>query len=280
VNGCFVLDAVRTPRARAKPRGGALAGIHPQELFAQILRALERRGSVNPAEVDDVVVGCVSQVGDQGSNIGRCAVLAAGWPHAVPAVSLDRLCGSGLQAVHFGAGAIAAGAADLIVAGGVESMSRVPMGADGGGLDGNNLLLRAEVPQIPQGISADLIATIEGYKREHLDAVGLRSQRGAARAMSEARFARSLAPVVHPDTGVVLLDRDDTPRPATTEADLASLPPAFAALGSAVAGVHGETLDQLAERGLSGGRLRHLHTAGTSSGIADGAAAVVLASES
>ena len=259
----FILDAVRTPRARAKVGKGALARVHPQELFAQMLRALERRGSVHPADVDDVVVGCVSQVGDQGANIGRCAVLAAGWPHTVPGVSLDRLCGSGLQAVHVGAGAIAAGAADLVVAGGVESMSRVPMGADGGGLDGNHPRLRAAVRQVPQGISADLIASIEGYERRDLDAIGLRSQQSAARAVSEGRFTRSLVPVVDPDTGAVLLDRDDTPRPDTTEAGLAALPPAFAALGAA----------------FPDDRVRHLHTAGTSSAIADGAAAVVLASE-
>jgi acetyl-CoA C-acetyltransferase len=268
----FILDAVRTPRARAKISKGALAGVHPQELFAQVLRALERRGSVDPVAVDDVAVGCVSQVGDQGANIGRAAVLAAGWPHTVSALSLDRMCGSGLQAVHVGAGAIAAGAADLIVAGGVESMSRVPMGADGGGLDGNNQRLRAAVPQVPQGVSADLIATIEGYAREQLDAIGLRSQHRAARATREGRFARSLVPVVDPDTGATLLDSDDTPRPDTTASALAALPPAFAALGEAFR-------DQLAAA-RPNHPVRPLHTAGTSSVIADGAAAVVLASAS
>jgi acetyl-CoA C-acetyltransferase len=240
---------------------------------------LERRGSLDPRQVDDVVVGCVSQVGEQGANVGRCAVLAAGWPHTVPAVSLDRMCGSSLQAIHFGAGAIAAGAADLVVAGGVESMSRVPMGADGGGLDGLNLHLRANVPQVPQGISADLIASIEGYERDELDDVGVRSQRAAARAEEEGRFARSLVPVLDPETAQVLLDRDDTPRPSTTIADLASLPPAFVALGATVATAGGETFDDLAHRAFPNGTLRHLHTAGTSSGLADGAAAVVLASE-
>jgi acetyl-CoA C-acetyltransferase len=260
----FILDAVRTPRARAKISKGALSAVHPQELFAQLLRALERRGSFDPAEVDDVAVGCVSQVGDQGANIGRCAVLAAGWPHTVSALSLERMCGSGLQAVHVGAGAIAAGAADLVVAGGVESMSRVPMGADGGGLDGNNARLRARVPQVPQGVSADLIATIEGHARAQLDAIGLRSQQRAARAVSEGRFDRSLVPVVDPETGATILDRDDTPRPDTTAAGLASLPPAFATLGA-----------MFPEH-----RAQPLHTAGTSSAIADGAAAVVLASAS
>src|SRR5215471_18955658 len=134
----YVIDAVRTPRGRGKPGKGSLSGVHPQELFAQVLTALGRRQGFDPARVDDVIVGCVSQVNEQGANLARNAVLAAGWPREVSATTVNRFCGSGLQAVHFGAMGVASGAMDLAVTGGVESMSRVPMGADGGGQDGDN----------------------------------------------------------------------------------------------------------------------------------------------
>ncbi len=172
----YIIDAARTPRGRGKPGKGALANVHPQELFAQVLQALQRRLGFDAHEVDDVIAGIVSQVGEQGANLARNAVLAAGWPEVVPGVSLNRFCASGLQAIHFGAMAVASGAMDLVVAGGVESMSRVPMGADGGGTDGHNTHLRERLLQIPQGISADLIATLEGLTREELDAVALASQ--------------------------------------------------------------------------------------------------------
>src|SRR3954468_7236614 len=158
----YLVDAVRTPRGRGKQGKGALSGIHPQELFAQLLAALARRG-VDPSRVDDVIAGCVSQVNEQGANIARNAVLAAGWPIEVTGTTVNRFCGSGLQAVHFGAMGVASGAMDLVVAGGVESMSRVPMGSAGGGVDGNNMQLRKRFFQVPQGISADLIATLEGF---------------------------------------------------------------------------------------------------------------------
>src|SRR5262249_42135824 len=154
----FIIDAVRTPRGRGKAGKGALSGLHPQELLAQTLAGLQARG-LDPRDVDDVMVGVVSQVGEQGANLARNAVLAAGWPDAVSAVTLTRFCGSGLQAVNFAAMAVASGALDLAVAGGVESMSRVPMGSDGAGQDGANVRLRDRVFQVPQGISADLIAT-------------------------------------------------------------------------------------------------------------------------
>ena len=276
----YVIDAVRTPRGRGKVGKGALSNIHPQELFAQVLGALDQRGAFDAGSVDDVMVGCVSQVGEQGANIARNAVLAAGWPEHVSAVSLNRFCASGLQAIHFGAMGVASGAIDLAVAGGVESMSRVPMGADGGGQDGNNAHLRGRVFQVPQGISADLIATLEGFSREEIDAVALRSQRNAARAIEEGRFARSLFAVRDPGTGEVALERDEFPRPDTTAEGLAALKPSFVALGEMVAGPGGETLDQLALRAHPRAEaVRHLHTAGNSSGIVDGAAAVVLASE-
>ncbi|WNG52008.1 acetyl-CoA C-acetyltransferase [Archangium minus] len=276
----YVIDAVRTPRGRGKAGKGALSGIHPQELLAQVLNTLQQRQGFEPREVDDVMAGCVSQVGEQGANLARSAVLAAGWPHEVSAVSLNRFCASGLQAVHFGAMGVASGAMDLVIAGGVESMSRVPMGSDGGGQDGNNTHLRERVFQVPQGISADLIATLEGFSREELDAVALRSQRNAARAIQEGRFAKSLFPVKDPRTGTVVLERDEVPRPNTTAEGLAALEPAFTALGGTVVGPKGETLDQLALAAYPRAKaIRHLHTAGNSSGIVDGAAAVTLASE-
>src|SRR4029453_3086833 len=149
----YIVGAARTPRGRGKREKGAPAGIHPEELFAQTLNTLKERLGFEPRDVDDVIAGCVSQVGEQGANLARNAVLAAGWPYEVSAVSLNRFCASGLQAIHFGAMAVASGAMDLVIAGGVESMSRVPMGSDAGGQDGNNAHLRERIFQIPQGIS-------------------------------------------------------------------------------------------------------------------------------
>ncbi|MDC3961276.1 acetyl-CoA C-acetyltransferase [Polyangium jinanense] len=276
----YIIDTARTPRGRGKAGKGALSGVHPQELLAQVLRALPQRTGFDPREVEDVMAGIVSQVGEQGANLARNAVLAAGWPEEIPGVSLNRFCGSGLQAVNFGAMAVGSGAMDLVVAGGVESMSRVPMGSDGGGQDGGNLELRKRVFQVPQGISADLIATLEGFTREDIDAVALRSQKNAARAIQEKRFAKSLIPVTDPKTGATLLVQDEFPRPNTTAEGLAALEPSFVALGSAGAGPNGETLDQIALAAYPQAKeIRHFHTAGNSSGIVDGAAAVVLASE-
>jgi acetyl-CoA C-acetyltransferase len=276
----YIIDAVRTPRGRGKPGKGALSGVHPQELFAQVLQALRRRQGFAAGVVDDVIVGCVSQVGEQGANVARNAVLAAGWPNVVSGVSLNRFCASGLQAIHFGAMAVGSGAMDLVVAGGVESMSRVPMGSDGGGQDGNNTHLRERVFQVPQGISADLIATLEGLTREEIDAVALRSQRNAAAAIAAGRFAGSLFAVHDPFTGAVLLERDEFPRADTTAEGLAALKPSFVALGETVVGPHGETLDQIALAAHPEARqIVHVHTAGNSSGIVDGAAAVLLASQ-
>jgi acetyl-CoA C-acetyltransferase len=276
----YVIDAVRTPRGRGKTGKGSLSGIHPQELFAQLLAALARRNDLDTRRVDDVIVGCVSQVNEQGANLARNAVLAAAWPIEVTGTTLNRFCGSGLQAVHFGAMGVGSGAMDLVVAGGVESMSRVPMGSDGGGQDGGNEHLRERFFQVPQGISADLIATLEGFSRPELDEVALRSQERAAGAVEERRFARSLVPVTDPRYGKVALERDELLRPDTTLEGLGKLAPAFVALGETAAGPHGETLDQLALAAYPAAKqIRHVHTAGNSSGIADGAGAVLLASE-
>ena len=275
----YIIDAVRTPRGRGKAGKGALSGIHPQELLAQTLNRLAERTQVDPGQVDDVVVGCVSQVGEQGANVARNAVLAAGWPQEVTAVSLNRFCSSGLQAVNFAAMAVMSGAQDVVVAGGVESMSRVPMGSDNAGQDGGNLHLRDRVVQVPQGISADLIASKYGFSREEVDRFALESQRKAAHARESCFFSRGLFPVTDPATGAVVLEKDEFPRPETTLETLGALEPAFAALGAKPVGPNGETLDGFAlARYPEVGQIRHVHTAGNSSGIVDGAAAVMLAS--
>jgi acetyl-CoA C-acetyltransferase len=277
----YLIDAVRTPRGRGKAGKGALSGVHPQELLATVLRGLADRTGVDPRQVEDVIVGCVSQAGEQGANISRNAVLAAGWPIEVSATSVNRFCGSGQQAVNFAAMAVASGAMNLVCAGGVESMSRVPMGSDGGGVDGGNQELRKRFFQVPQGISADLIATIEGHSREEVDDVALRSQKRAAVAIEQGRFSRALVPVVDPKSGKPILTADESPRPETTAQGLAGLAPSFVDLGNTAAGPHGETLDQIALHPFPTVKaIRHLHTAGNSSGLADGAAAVLIASES
>jgi acetyl-CoA C-acetyltransferase len=276
----YVIDAVRTPRGRGKAGKGALSGIHPQELLAQTLNQLAARTQVVKADVDDVVVGCVTEVNDQGSNIARNSVLTADWPIEVTGVTLNRFCGSGLQAVNFAVMGVLSGQQQLVVGGGVESMSRCPIGMDGGGMDGNNLVLRKKTFQVPQGISADLIATLEGFSREDVDGWALRSQRLAAAAMDEGRYKKSIFPVVDPATGQLALDREEYPRPDTSAAGLAQLKPSFADMGAAPAGPNGETIDQVALRRYPQAReIRHVHTAGNSSGVVDGAAAVLLASE-
>ena len=276
----YILDAVRTPRGRGKIGKGALSGIHPQELLAQTLNQLAKRTGIDRRDVDDVVAGCVTQANDQGANLARNAVLTADWPTEVTGVTLNRFCGSGLQAVNFAAMGVMSNMQNLVVAGGVESMSRVPLGTDGGGLDGNNVHLRKTHFQVPQGISADLIASLEGFSREDADQFALESQRRAGIAQQEGKFAKSLFPVYDPETGKVVLEKDEYPRPGTTLEGLAQLDPAFAALGAMPLGFNGETPDELAlERYPEVGRINHVHTAGNSSGIVDGAATVLLASE-
>lgn len=276
----YIIDAVRTPRGRGKAGKGALSGLHPQELFAQTLNRLATKSGINTADVDDVIVGIVSQVKEQGACLARNAILAADWPLEVTGVTLNRFCGSGLQAANFAAMGILAGQQHLTVGGGVESMSRVPMGSDEGMIDGLNMHLRKKVPMVPQGISADLIATLEGISREEIDAFALRSQKNAARAIGENRFAPSLFSVLDPDSGKVLLDRDEHPRAETTAESLAKLEPSFVMMGAVPVGPNGETCDQLAQaRYPEAKEIKHVHTAGNSSGIVDGASAVLFASE-
>jgi acetyl-CoA C-acetyltransferase len=275
----WIVDAVRTPRGRGKKDTGALAGVHPQDLLSQCLAALVDRTGIEPRDVEDVVAGCVTAVGDQGACIARMAVLNAGWPHdAASGVTLNRFCGSGQQAVNFAALGVMAGQQDLVVGGGVESMSRCPMGADGSGIDGRNPGLVERHPLVPQGISADLIATVEGFSRAELDAFAAESQRRCAIAQKDGRFDGSLVPVRDRE-GHVALDRDEHPRAGTTAESLAKLPPSFEGLG-AVVPKDGCSLsfDERAKQRYGVPRIEHVHHAGNSSGIVDGASAVLIAS--
>jgi len=275
----WIVDAVRTPRGRGKKDTGALSGIHPQELLAQVLNALRDRSGIDPKDVEDVVAGCVSAVGEQGACIARMAVLAAGWdPKSATGVTLNRFCGSGQQAVNFAAMGVMAGQQDLVVAGGVESMSRQPMGSDGSGIDGHNRHLRELHPLVPQGISADLIATVEGFSRKDVDEFAARSQARCALAQRERRFERSLIPV-HDADGKVVLDHDEHPRAASTVEKLAQLEPSFAGMGGYVQ--KGDTLsfdEKARSRYPEVEQIQHVHHAGNSSGIVDGAAALLIAS--
>jgi len=275
----WIIDAVRTPRGKGKPGSGALSGIHPQRLLARCLNALQERSGFDPEHVEDLVAGCVSQVGEQGADIARMAVLDAGWPDAAATgVTLNRFCGSGQQAVNFAAMGVMAGQQDLVIGGGVESMSRVPMGASKSGMDGHNPHLIAQHPMVPQGISADLIATLEGFSREDLDGYAAESQARAARAREEGRYDRSLVPV-RDDEGNPALEIDELPRASTTAASLAKLEPAFAKLGASEVEGEGRSYDERAlSRYTQLSRIEHLHHAGNSSGIVDGASAVLVAS--
>ncbi len=277
----YIIDAVRTPRGRGRLGKGALGQIHPQELLAQTLQQLIQRTGANPGDVDDVIVGCVAQVNEQGANISKNSVMSAGWPDHVTAVTLNRFCGSGLQAIQFAAMGVMSGAQDLVVAGGVENMSKHGLGCDGGGIDGNNLKLREKIFQVPQGISADLIATLDKYSRTDVDQYALRSHQRAAQAQAEGRFNKSLFSVVDPATGKVVLEKDECVRPETTLEGLAGLKASFVEMGAHAAGPNGETLDQIAlKKYPQAGTIQHIHTAGNSSAISDGAGVAMLASES
>lgn len=264
----FIFDAVRTPRGRGRATG-ALQRVRPVELVVTLLRALQERNTLDTARVDDLLLGCVTPVGEQGADLARTAALVAGWDVGVPGVQLNRFCASGLEAINLAAMQVRAGWADLVVAGGVESMSRVPMGADGGALVEDRIISDA-IGFVPQGISADLLATLEGFSRSQLDEYALRSQQLAAHATSHGYF-RSIIPV-YDENGELLLAQDEHLRPDTTLAALAALPPAFQALGEA-------RFDAVALRKYPQiSHIQHLHTAGNSSGIVDGAALTLIGS--
>lgn len=244
----FIIDACRSARGRKK---GSLSGVHPIDLLASQLNAIAQRTGVDPKEVEDVVIGCVSETGEQGTNIARGTVLAAGWPIDVPGVTLNRFCGSGQQAVNFAAQAVRSGAQDLVVAGGVENMSRVPMGADMGPLP---MSLLEKYNLVPQGLSAEMIAEQWHFSRQELDEFSLASQQKAWRAIQDGRFKKSIVPMkVNHNGEDKIFDTDEHPRPQSTLDGLMALQPSFKPDG--------------------------VITAGNSSGIVDGAAAVMLASE-
>ena len=265
----WIVDVVRTPRGKGRPDGG-LHDVHPQELLAQCLRALAARVGFDPVEVDDVIAGNGILTGDHDA-VGRLATLLAGWPETVPGMTLNRFCGSAQQAITVAAMGVGSGHQDLVVAGGVESMSRWNLTAGSATIDGGNPAFRERFPTVPQGISADLIATIEGFSRTDVDTFAAESQQRAAAAMEEGRFNRGIIPLLGAD-GEVVLDHDEHPRPGTTLEGLGKLRPAFAE--------QGETYDEMAlSRYPTVERIDHVHHAGNSSGVVDGAAAAVIASD-
>jgi acetyl-CoA C-acetyltransferase len=271
MSDAYILDHVRTPRGRGKP-DGALHGITPIQLLTQVLEALRQRNELDTSLVEDVIMGCVAPVGEQGANVARVAALNAGYSQNVPGKQLNRFCASGLEAVNTAAALVMSGQADLVVAGGLESMSRVPMGADGGAM--------ATDPQVawntyfvPQGISADLIATRYGISREDCDRYALESQKRAAQAWENGWFSRSVVPV-RDRLGQVVLERDEHMRPDTTLEGLANLRAAFEMPGQQAG------FDAVAiQRYPDVESINHVHTGGNSSGIVDGAAAVLVASK-
>src|SRR5689334_1424459 len=268
----LVFDAIRTPRGKGKVNG-SLHTTKPVDLVVGLMHEmLIRNERLDPKRVDDVVLGCVSPVGDQGADIAKTAAIKAGLPDTVAGVQLNRFCASGLEAVNIAAQKVASGWEDLVFAGGVESMSRVPMGSDGGpwALDPET---NFDTSFIPQGIGADLIATMEGFSREDVDRYATESQARAAKAWANGYFSRSVVPV-RDRNGLVVLDRDEHIRPNTTVETLGGLPASFGTIGE-LAGFDAVALQKYhwVEK------INHVHTAGNSSGIVDGASLVLIANE-
>jgi acetyl-CoA C-acetyltransferase len=266
----MVFDAVRTPRGKGK-KDGSLHSVKPVDLLGGLLNQLQARHGFDTAQVDDVVMGCVSPVGEQGSVLPKTALLKAGWDVRVSGVQINRFCASGLEAVNLGAQKVASGWEDLVIAGGVESMSRVPMGSDGGAW-AQDPATNAATGFTPQGIGADLIATMSGWGREDVDRFALTSQQRAATAQAEGRFDRSVLPVLD-EIGMPVLERDEFIKPRTTMEALASLRASFDDMGKM--GFDAVALSRYPQVE----RIHHVHTAGNSSGIVDGAAAVIIGSE-
>lgn len=267
----YIYDAVRTPRGKGKP-GGALYEVKPVDLLAAVLNALRERCAFDTALVGDAIIGCVTAVQEQGFNIGKAALAHAGWHPNAGALQINRYCASGLEAVNLASLKIMHGGETLMVAGGVESMSRVPMGSEGGAF-----LYDPEIIQgsgyIPQGVSADLIATMEDFSREMLDAYALQSQQRAAVAQQNGWFDRSLVPIFDKN-GLPVLEKDENIRPELNPEILAAMPPVFGKIGAM-------GFDEMALKKYPAvEKIQHRHTAATSSGLADGAAAVLLGDKS
>ncbi len=266
----FIYEHLRTPRGKGK-KDGSLNPATPIWLLRTLLQALQARLQLDTALVDDVVLGCVTPVGEQGGDIARFAVLDAGWAQSVAGQTLNRFCASGLEAVNLAAAKVMSGMEGLVVAGGVESMSRVAMGSDGGAWLQDPRVIDA-LALVPQGIGADLIATLEGWGRAELDGYAARSHQLAAAAQADSRFAKAIVPV-HNEAGVLLLAHDETIRPGTTVDTLAALKPSFAMMGEQM-GFDARALLRYPQVAA----IQHLHHAGNSSGIVDGAALVLIGS--
>ena len=269
-NSAYIFDAVRTPRSKGK-KEGSLHEVKPVELAAGLLREIQSRHDLDTSYVDDVILGCVTPIDEQGSDIARAAVMFADWDESVAGVQLDRFCASGLEAVNTAAQKVASGWEQLMVAGGVESMSRVPMGSNGGAMFQDPEFVMGK-RSVPQGIGADLIATLGGWSREDVDTFAVESQRRASHARDSGYFERSVVPV-RDRNGVVILDRDDFIKPGTTVETLAGLRASFEKLGSM--GLD----DLILPKYPQVNRINHVHTGGNSSGIVDGASAVLIGSE-
>ncbi|MEO0390092.1 MAG: acetyl-CoA C-acetyltransferase [Pseudomonadota bacterium] len=270
MTAAYIFDAVRTPRSKGKA-DGTLHEVKPIKLLGGLLQGLEARHGLDTALVDDVIMGCTAPVGDQGSDIAKAAVIDAGWNEGVPGVQLDRFCASGLESVNIAAAKVGSGQEDLVVAGGVESMSRVPIGSAGGAMFADPAYVVDNL-SAPQGIGADMIATLDGYSREDVDAFAMESQKRAARARDNGWFDGSVVPVKD-ENGLTILERDDFIKPDTDMQKLGALKPSFAAMGA-----YG--YDEMAiAKYPQMTRVNHVHTAGNSSGIVDGAAAVLIGSE-
>ncbi|MEK8082578.1 acetyl-CoA C-acetyltransferase [Pseudomonas sp. XK-1] len=265
----FIFDAVRTPRGKGK-KDGALYSVKPVDLIAGLLKALQARNNLDTSQVDDIVLGCVTPVGDQGADIAKTAAMVADWDVSVSGVQLNRFCASGLEAVNLGAMKVRSGFEDLVVVGGVESMSRIPMGSDGGAWV-MDPATNMHTHFTPQGIGADLIATLEGFSRNDVDSFALRSQQKAARASTDGSFKKSLIPVTD-QNGIVLLDHDEFIRGESTLEGLGKLKPSFEMMGQM-------GFDSTALRVYSHvEQINHVHTPGNSSGIVDGSALMLIGS--
>lgn len=268
-----IFDAIRTPRGKGKAGVGSLNEVKPIDLVVGLLKTLrERNPGLDAAQIDDIVLGIVSPVGDQGAVLPRVAAMYAGLPEPVAGVQLNRFCGSGLEAVNQAAARVRSGFEDLIIAGGVESMSRVPMGSDGGAWAMDPAVALA-TDFVPQGISADLIATIEGYDRAEVDRYAAQSHQRAAAAWEAGHFEKSVVPVTD-QNGLTILDRDETVRPDTTAESLGGLNPSFAMIGEA-GGFDFVALEKYTDVDA----INHVHHAGNSSGIVDGAGLLLIGNE-
>ena len=268
INEAFIFDAIRSPRGKKK--GGALNEVTPVDLVSKLMKTLARKQELDTSQVDDVVLGCVTPIGDQGANVAKTSAQFAGWDIDVPGMQINRFCASGLETVNMAAMKVRSGWEDLVVAGGVESMSRVPMGSDGGAM-AFEPKVNSKTDFVTQGIGADLVATMEGFSRKDLDEYAAISQSRASTASKNGRF-KSLIPIKD-QNGLMILDKDEHIRPGITVDDLGALKPSFEIMGQM-------GFDAVALQKYSGVEtINHVHTAGNASGIVDGAALVLVGTE-